>query len=74
MGKQRSKHKFSLGAFDAVLKAREEILKHAEGKKLPVRGRMPCPVCSDGELVYAIASNGHVHGCCTTPSCVSWME
>lgn len=33
-----------------------------------------CPVCK-GSLQLSIAAyNGHVHGRCSTPDCVSWME
>jgi hypothetical protein len=34
-----------------------------------------CPACKTGKLALSIAaSNGHVHGQCSTPGCVSWME
>lgn len=34
-----------------------------------------CPACKTGRLHLSIAaSNGHVHGQCTTPDCVHWME
>ena len=49
-----------------------------EGTKKPVldtRGFMECPICKIGRLSYAISSyNGHIHACCTTDGCVSWME
>ncbi len=33
-----------------------------------------CPACG-GKLQLSIAAyNGHVHGRCATPNCVSWME
>lgn len=33
-----------------------------------------CPACN-GRLHLSIAAyNGHVHGKCETPGCVSWME
>lgn len=33
-----------------------------------------CPICG-GVLHYSVASyNGHMHGKCETPHCVSWME
>lgn len=36
-------------------------------------GVIECPVCK-GRLHWSIASNGHCHGKCETPDCVSWME
>lgn len=34
-----------------------------------------CLACDGiGTLHMTIASNGHVHGRCTTPGCVSWMQ
>lgn len=39
------------------------------------QGRLRCPVCKDGELMYSRArSNLHVHARCSTPTCVRWME
>lgn len=39
-----------------------------------VMGTIPCPVCG-AVLNYGIAGgNGHVHGCCSTPGCLQWME
>lgn len=37
-------------------------------------GSMDCPVCKSGTLRYGRASNLHIHGSCTTSSCVRWME
>lgn len=38
------------------------------------RGTVECPVCK-GKLHLSQSSyNGHVHGACETPGCVSWME
>jgi hypothetical protein len=45
--------------------------KHA-GKSLAEV--IACPICS-GRLHLSISShNGHVHGRCETPQCISWME
>lgn len=33
-----------------------------------------CPACTGKLHLYQSAFNGHVHGKCTTPGCVSWME
>lgn len=34
-----------------------------------------CPACENGSLSMSIAGyNGHVHGRCTTPNCLNWME
>lgn len=60
--------------FEKTDVARKAILEHAGGKK-GVKGKLPCPVCKKGTLMYSIAgSNGHVHAQCTVDSCVSWME
>lgn len=38
-------------------------------------GVVLCPVCKTGQLHYSVAGyNGHIHGRCTTPGCVSWMQ
>jgi hypothetical protein len=45
-------------------------------KKLP-RGKqetIECPVCKGRLHLSQAAYNGHVHGHCSTPDCVSWME
>ena len=39
------------------------------------QGSLPCPACNTGTLGYSVASyNGHIHGRCSTPGCVSWMQ
>lgn len=38
-------------------------------------GQIQCPVCNTGLLNYSRAGyNGHVHGQCSTATCVAWME
>lgn len=38
-------------------------------------GQIACTGCDGGTLHYSVAAyNGHMHGRCTTPGCVSWME
>lgn len=38
-------------------------------------GEIACPSCDGGRLRYSVAGyNGHMHGKCSTPGCVSWME
>lgn len=63
--------------FADTIKARKAITdKHGKRKpKAAITDKMLCPVCSIGELRYAISShNGHIHGHCNTENCVSWME
>lgn len=53
--------------------AREAIIAHLAGKF--GSGKIPCPVCKTGTLMFTRASiNGHVHANCTTGACVRWME
>lgn len=60
--------------FADVTKARAAIMVHAQNKR-GVAGKLPCPVCTTGELRYSISGyNGHVHAGCTTKACVGWME
>jgi hypothetical protein len=60
--------------FANVCIARAAIVDHTK-KARGVDGVMPCPICADGQLRYSVAAcNGHIHGSCTTPDCVSWME
>jgi hypothetical protein len=35
---------------------------------------VPCPACGGRLRLSIAASNGHVHGRCESPDCVSWME
>lgn len=38
-------------------------------------GEMLCPVCDEGTLRYSVSSyNNHLWGCCSTESCVRWVE
>ena len=45
-------------------------------KKEPIgkRETIECPVCKGRLHLSQAACNGHVHGKCETPGCVSWME
>jgi hypothetical protein len=38
------------------------------------RGTVECPICKGKLHLSQSAYNGHVHGKCETPDCVSWME
>lgn len=38
------------------------------------RGVVECPICKGALHLSQSAYNGHVHGRCETPGCVSWME
>ena len=60
-------------AFLNINKARKAIVKHIEESGIN-SGSIPCPICSKGQLRYSRAYNGHIHGRCTTPDCVNWME
>lgn len=49
----------------------------AAWRKKPPRGKaevIECPVCKGRLHLSQAASNGHVHGKCETPGCLSWME
>lgn len=49
-------------------------IKEINGKRRGVHGTIDCPKCG-APLHYSISSyNGHVHGKCETPGCVSWMQ
>lgn len=46
-------------------------------RKKPPRGKaevIECPACNGRLHLSQASSNGHVHGHCETPDCVSWME
>ena len=66
-------HRERLGtALDAVDKdARARGFRKGRGGLASI----PCPACMIGDLGYSVASyNGHIHGRCSTPGCVSWMQ
>lgn len=55
--------------------AKEDARAKGYGKGHGGRGEVPCSRCKTGRLRYSVASyNGHMHGVCTTPDCVRWME
>jgi len=60
------------------MKIARKAITDEEGTKKPeldTRGFMECPICKKGRLCYSISSyNGHIHACCDTGTCVSWME
>lgn len=59
----------------AMLAVQEDANKRGFKKGNGGRGTVPCPACSGGELMYSVASyNGHIHGKCSTPNCVWWMQ
>lgn len=52
-----------------------KAIRAKHGKTRGVQDLMPCPNHCGGTLHYSIASyNGHVHGCCSTKDCASWMQ
>jgi hypothetical protein len=57
-----------------LFKAMALCLEHAEGRR-GVAGSIFCPACTTGVLRYSVSSyNGHIHGQCDTPNCLSWMQ
>lgn len=58
-----------------MLACQEDAKKHGYKKGSGGRGSIPCPACGTGELFYSVAGyNGHMHGKCSTPDCLSWMQ
>jgi hypothetical protein len=55
--------------------AKDDAKEKGFGKGRGGASSIPCPSCDGGVLRYSVASyNGHMHGKCSTPGCVSWME
>lgn len=51
------------------------IVKEFRKKPWGKKAVFDCPACKTGKLHLSQSSyNGHVHGRCTTPDCLSWME
>jgi len=63
-------------AIFAAMRAAHAHAKYARlGRGRGGTGEMPCPKCVTGTLRYIVSSfNGHMHGQCSTPKCLSWME
>ena len=60
--------------FKGLMVARQAIVDHTNGER-GVAGKIPCPVCTVGELRFTIAKcNGHIHAKCLTAGCVAWVE
>lgn len=58
----------------AMFAARQDADVKGFGKGSGGFGEINCPCCIGGTLRYSVAAyNGHMHGQCTTPDCVSWM-
>ena len=55
----------------AIKAARADIVAALEGNAGGTT--IVCPKCSES-LAGSIASNGHVHGACSTEGCLRWME
>lgn len=67
-----------VGSIDDTLTARAAIVakigKWTRGMGASA-GQISCPVCKSGALHFNRSGyNGHIHGACSTPSCVRWME
>lgn len=61
--------------FAAIRKVHERAAAIGLRKSHGGSDTMPCPKCGTGTLRYSVASmNGHMHGCCETTRCLSWME
>jgi len=59
----------------AVVFAKADADEKGLGKGHGGISGIKCPCCEEGTLQYSVASyNGHIHGSCTTPGCVRWME
>jgi hypothetical protein len=61
--------------FDAACAAVQDFFKSDQGDKWADKTyQIDCPNC-DGKLSFGGNSyNGHVHACCSTEGCCSWME
>jgi hypothetical protein len=71
-----NKHEASANRLVACLSAAKDHAKsNGYGRGRGGFGSLPCPTGCGGTLQYSVASvNGHMHGRCTTPGCVNWME
>lgn len=57
---------------EKVFAALGPIRKEQKGKNWS--GTITCPACGGKLHLSHAAYNGHMHGRCETPDCVSWME
>lgn len=63
----------SMRKFEAAGPVVSEFRKANKGRSNQTS--VDCPACGTGKLHMSISSyNGHVHGRCTTPNCLAWME
>jgi hypothetical protein len=70
---EKEQHEAGMNRLRIALIALSPIRKELKGKG--GQGQFPCPVGCGGTLRWSMArSNGHMHGQCSTPGCVSWME
>lgn len=59
----------------AIGACRKDAATHGYKKGNGGVGKIACPCCTTGTLHYSVAGyNGHMHGQCTTPECMSWMQ
>lgn len=59
----------------AVRVCREDAQRRGFKKGNGGAAEIGCPVCRTGMLHYSVAGyNGHLHGRCDMPGCVSWMQ
>ena len=60
---------------DAVRKVRDHARERGLRRGNGGASTMPCPKCGTGVVSYSVTScNGHLHGVCSTPRCLAWME
>ena len=61
-------------AFAVMRAAHADASAKGFGKGNAGSGEIPCTKCG-GTLRYSVSSyNGHMHGVCSTPNCLAWME
>ena len=59
----------------AMAAAHEDARMRGLGKGSGGTGEVDCLKCGTGTITYAVSSyNGHMHGSCSTPKCLAWME
>lgn len=62
-------------SFTAIRMAHEDAAQRGLGKGRGGSGDVACAKCGSGRIRYAVAAlNGHMHGHCSTPGCLAWME
>lgn len=66
--------------FDRIALARKAVERACGGPwkrgERSASGKTDCPVCWGRDTLHyhRAGRNGHIHGQCRTPGCVSWVE